>query len=78
MSKTKNKTAKRKNRKENGSRADIFGSKPHSNGDIFSLSLEDRADNKKAAKKTTMGRIIAKIHENKDKVISLRARECQS
>jgi hypothetical protein len=31
-------TAIRKNRDENGSRAEFFGSKPHSNGDLFSRS----------------------------------------
>jgi hypothetical protein len=32
-------TAIRKNRDENGSRAEFFGSNPHSNGDLFSRSL---------------------------------------
>lgn len=32
-------TAIRKNRKENGMRADPFGSNPHSNGEFFSRSL---------------------------------------
>lgn len=31
-------TAIRKNRDENGSRAEFFGSNPHSNGDLFSRS----------------------------------------
>lgn len=31
-------TAIRKNRKENGNRADLLGSNPHSNGDDFSRS----------------------------------------
>ena len=31
-------TAIRKKRDENGSRAEFFGSKPHSNGDLFSRS----------------------------------------
>mgnify|MGYP003396393058 FL=1 len=31
-----------KNRKENGTRALFFGSKPHSNGDVFSRSDVDR------------------------------------
>lgn len=31
-------TAIRKNRDENGSRAEFLGSKPHSNGDLFSRS----------------------------------------
>lgn len=34
----RNKIATRKNRKENGSRADFKGSNPHSYGDFFSLS----------------------------------------
>jgi hypothetical protein len=31
-------TAIKKNRKENGRRADLFGSNPHSNGELFSRS----------------------------------------
>lgn len=42
MSKTKKITAKRKNRRENGIRAEFFGSNPHSNGDSFSRSWWDR------------------------------------
>ena len=38
ISKTKKITAKRKNRRENGIRADLLGSKPHSNGEDFSRS----------------------------------------
>lgn len=37
-SNTKNIIAIRKNRRENGSRADPMGSNPHSNGDLFSRS----------------------------------------
>jgi len=37
-SKSKNKIATRKNRKEKGNRADFNGSKPHSYGELFSLS----------------------------------------
>lgn len=37
-SKIKKITAIRKNRREKGSRADPFGSNPHSNGDLFSRS----------------------------------------
>lgn len=36
-------TASRKNRRENGMRADLFGSNPHSNGEVFSRSLIARA-----------------------------------
>lgn len=38
-SKIKNTTAIKKNRKEKGSRAELFGSNPHSNGEVFSRSL---------------------------------------
>lgn len=43
MSNTRKITASRKNRRENGRRADFLGSKPHSNGEAFSRSLADRA-----------------------------------
>ena len=36
ISKTRNRTAKIKNRKENGIRAELCGSKPHSKGVVFS------------------------------------------
>ena len=42
MSKTKKITAKRKNRSENGIRADLFGSNPHSKGEDFSRSEDER------------------------------------
>lgn len=38
ISKTRNRTANRKNRVENGTRAAWFGSNPHSKGDFFSRS----------------------------------------
>lgn len=38
-SKIKKITAIKKNRNEKGIRADLFGSNPHSNGDLFSRSL---------------------------------------
>lgn len=38
-------TAIKKNRNENGRRADLFGSNPHSNGDLFSRSSIDFFDN---------------------------------
>lgn len=43
MSKTRKITANRKNRRENGIRAEFLGSNPHSNGDSFSRSWLDRA-----------------------------------
>lgn len=41
ISKIKNRTAIRKNCNENGIRDDLFGSNPHSKGDIFSRSKID-------------------------------------
>lgn len=38
-SKIKKITAIKKNCKENGIRAELFGSNPHSNGDLFSRSM---------------------------------------
>lgn len=35
-------TANKKNRVENGIRAEFIGSKPHSNGEFFSRSIDDR------------------------------------
>lgn len=42
ISNTRKITARRKNRRENGIRAEFFGSKPHSNGDSFSRSWLER------------------------------------
>ncbi len=42
MSNTRKITARRKNRRENGRRAEEVGSNPHSKGDIFSRSCVDR------------------------------------
>jgi hypothetical protein len=42
ISKTIKITAKRKNRVENGIRAEFNGSNPHSKGEVFSRSLVDR------------------------------------
>lgn len=72
ISNTKNKTASKKNRSENGIRAEALGSNPHSKGDIFSLSFIDREDIKKAAINTTIGIIIAKINAKRVKDIPLR------
>lgn len=44
MSNTRKRTARRKNRIENGRRALFFGSNPHSNGEAFSRSINDRAE----------------------------------
>lgn len=52
-SKIKKITASKKNRIEKGTRADPFGSKPHSNGEAFSRSNKKRNDKDKTTKKTT-------------------------
>lgn len=44
MSNTRNKIARRKNRIENGMRDVWLGSKPHSNGEVFSRSEVDRVE----------------------------------
>lgn len=44
MSNTTKMIANKKNRVEKGIRAVWFGSNPHSKGDIFSRSIEDRVD----------------------------------
>ena len=51
--------AKRKNRIENGIRALWFGSNPHSNGEDFSRSFNERAANIHATMKIIVGIIIA-------------------
>jgi len=56
--------AKRKNRIENGIRAVLLGSNPHSNGEDFSRSWFDRVFNIHAIKITASGIIIA-INEEK-------------
>lgn len=51
--------AKRKNRRENGSRADFIGSNPHSNGEFFSRSPEVRLAKIHPRSITTLDRTIA-------------------
>lgn len=51
--------ARRKNRNEKGIRAEWFGSKPHSNGDIFSRSSDERDDSNVVAVSTIDGTKIA-------------------
>lgn len=60
ISKTKKITARRKKRKEKGKRADFLGSKPHSKGEHFSRSLDERAARAQAAKPTTTARVSPK------------------
>ena len=61
MSKTRKITASKKNRNENGIRADDFGSKPHSNGEDFSRSVGVFIDKISIAVITTIGNTIASI-----------------
>ncbi len=56
MSNTRKITARRKNRRENGIRAEFLGSKPHSNGDSFSRSWSVRL----ASIQAKVGTIIAR------------------
>lgn len=61
MSNTKNTTASRKNRREKGCRAVLWGSKPHSNGEDFSRSAVERVERMNARVNTTGGRISLMI-----------------
>lgn len=69
MSKTRNTTANRKNRRENGSRADLFGSNPHSKAEHFSRSFWLRADSVQARIATTLARSRAREKQKRDKFI---------
>ena len=69
ISKTKKITANKKNRREKGSRAEFFGSNPHSKGLDFSRSDDERAERNQAAMNTTNGIKIAKIRLKKNKSI---------
>lgn len=60
-SKTRKITASRKNRRENGIRADDFGSKPHSNGAAFSRSIFFLVERIIITTVTTIGKITANI-----------------
>lgn len=61
MSKTKKIRAKRKKRKENGARARLFGSKPHSNGEHLSRLGRVRLDKNKEATRVRILKTLAKI-----------------
>lgn len=52
-SKIKKITAIKKNRKENGKREDLFGSNPHSKGELFSRSIIDFLERIEAKVMTT-------------------------
>lgn len=59
-------TARRKNRSEKGIRALFLGSNPHSKGEHFSRSNEERDDIIKAVVKTKEGTKIATIARIKE------------
>lgn len=63
MSKTIKIIASKKNRVENGIRAVLLGSNPHSNGDDFSRSSEEREAKTHAAINTIEGIKIAIIED---------------
>lgn len=68
-SKTKNITARRKKRREKGSRADLLGSNPHSKGEHFSRSLCLRADRDQANIVIMLASAAARRVQNRDRVI---------
>lgn len=59
ISKTRKITARRKKRIEKGIRAFLLGSKPHSKGEHFSRSSDERNEIVRASNKTTIGIIRA-------------------
>lgn len=63
ISNTMKMTANRKKRRENGIRAEDFGSKPHSNGADFSRSIFFLVDNRNILNIIINGSIVA-IKEN--------------
>ena len=65
-------TARRKNRREKGIRADLFGSNPHSKGDVFSRSLIARALRVQARQNTKIVNVIAMEAKSMVWIISLR------
>ena len=72
MSNTRKITVKRKNRSEKGSRAEVLGSKPHSNGDFFSRSRSLRKEAEKETKRSTKAKVTAVRREIRVKSICLR------
>ena len=61
--------ARRKNRKENGARAEFFGSNPHSNGEVFSRSWDERELKSQAAAKVKKDRAEAEISAVDNKIM---------
>lgn len=62
--------ANKKNRVENGTRAVLLGSNPHSNGDDFSRSSEDREAKTHAAPSTITGINNAKAEDIAMRIIN--------
>lgn len=65
MSNTRKIRASRKNRSENGVRAKLLGSNPHSKGEIFSRSIFVRVERIKPAPQVSILRVVANKIENK-------------
>jgi len=68
-SKIKKIIAKRKNRREKGSRADLIGSNPHSKGEFFSRSLKARLERTQPRVITTTDNTIAITPAQKDLIM---------
>ena len=62
--------ANKKNRVENGIRAVVFGSNPHSNGDDFSRSSVDREARTQAAPKIIIGTNSAMAEDRAVRIIN--------
>ena len=62
-------TANKKNRRENGMRAVFLGSNPHSKGEHFSRSSDERNAIIRAIVITIIGKIIAIDKDKRDKSI---------
>ena len=69
-SKMRKMIAKRKNRREKGSRADLIGSNPHSKGELFSRSLRARFERTQPSPITTTDKTIAIIPAQNDPIIT--------
>ena len=68
-SKSRNSIATRKNRKENGNRADFRGSNPHSYGEVFSLSALRAGRICAAAVSMPDIRIVTNIRKKREVII---------
>jgi hypothetical protein len=70
MSNTMKITASRKNRVENGIRAEFKGSNPHSNGDVFSRSVFLRMNVNDATIRIIIGSITDTSDDNSNKFMN--------